>query len=69
MASATSSSAYAVASGEMEIDAARAVVGIFEDAYARSTAWRKNKGVSADEVARNIELAPVGAGAGTQESR
>jgi hypothetical protein len=31
----------------------------FQDAYARSTAWRKNRGVSAEEVARHIQQGPV----------
>ena len=35
------------------------VVGRFEDAYARATAWRKNKGVSAEEVARHIKQGPI----------
>lgn len=34
----------------------------FEEAYARETAWRRNKGVSAEEVARHIpEMAGAGA--------
>jgi hypothetical protein len=37
----------------------------FEDAYARETAWRRNKGVSAEEVARQI---PQMAGAGACSS-
>jgi hypothetical protein len=48
--------------GELEEITPASVPALFVDAYARSTAWRKNKGVSADEVARNIQLAPVGAG-------
>jgi hypothetical protein len=39
------------------------VVDRFQTAYAEDIAWRKNKGVSADEVAREIKLMPVEAGA------
>jgi hypothetical protein len=35
------------------------VVERFQDAYARSTAWRKNRGVSAEEVARHVQQGPV----------
>jgi len=45
--------------GEMEEMTPENVVGRFEDAYARATAWRKNKGVSAEEVARHIKQGPV----------
>jgi hypothetical protein len=45
--------------GDREEITAATVVHRFQDAYARETAWRKNKGVSADEVARNIELSPA----------
>jgi hypothetical protein len=44
--------------GELEEMTPANVVGRFEDVYARATAWRKNKGVSADEVARHIQQAP-----------
>jgi hypothetical protein len=42
----------------MEVTPA-SVVQMFEDAYAKETAWRKNKGISAEEVARNIQQMPV----------
>ena len=45
--------------GDREGITAANVVDRFQDAYARETAWRKNKGVSPEEVARNIELAPA----------
>jgi hypothetical protein len=35
------------------------VVQRFQDAYARLTAWRKNRGISAEEVARHIQQGPV----------
>jgi hypothetical protein len=35
------------------------VVERFQDAYARSTAWRRNRGITADEVARHIQQGPV----------
>jgi hypothetical protein len=39
----------------------------FEDAYARETAWRKNKGVSAEEVACQIpRMATAGTGASSE---
>lgn len=44
--------------GDLEEMTVANVVGRFENAYARATAWRKNKGVSADEVARHIQQAP-----------
>jgi hypothetical protein len=40
--------------GDMEEWTAANVAAKFEDAYARETAWRKNRGVSAEEVARQI---------------
>jgi len=45
--------------GEMEEMTSENVVGRFEDAYARAAVWRKNKGVSAEEVARHIKQGPV----------
>jgi hypothetical protein len=44
--------------GELEEMTPANVVSRFEDAYARATAWRKNKGVSGEEVARHIKQAP-----------
>jgi hypothetical protein len=35
------------------------VVERFQDAYARSTAWRRNRGISAEEVAQHIKQGPV----------
>ena len=31
----------------------------FQDAYARSTAWRRSRGISAEEVARRIQQGPI----------
>jgi hypothetical protein len=55
------------AGGLEEITAAN-VVRRFEDVYAGSTAWRKNKGFSAEEVARNIKARPLNAEISTQQS-
>jgi hypothetical protein len=41
--------------GDLEEWTVENVAGKFEAAYARETNWRKNKGISADEVARNIQ--------------
>jgi hypothetical protein len=41
--------------GDLEEWSIENVAGKFESAYARETNWRKNKGISADEVARNIQ--------------
>jgi hypothetical protein len=54
--------------GAMEEITAGNVVRRFEDVYAKSTAWRKNKGVSADEVARNIKAAPLNVSASPHQS-
>lgn len=35
------------------------IVGLFEDAYAIEQAWRKNKGLSPEEVARSIQTQPA----------
>jgi hypothetical protein len=42
--------------GELESITPTNVVDRFVTAYAEETAWRKNKGISAGEVARNVEL-------------
>jgi hypothetical protein len=44
--------------GELEEMTPANVVERFVEAYTRATAWRKNKGVSAEEVARHIQQAP-----------
>jgi hypothetical protein len=54
--------------GDLEEWTAANVATKFEDAYARETAWRKNKGVSAEEVACQIpQMATAGAGASSSE--
>jgi hypothetical protein len=45
--------------GDLEEVTLANVVDRFQDAYARETAWRKNKGISVEEVAREIQLMPV----------
>jgi hypothetical protein len=49
-------------SGELEPYTIASVADRFMAAYAEETAWRKNKGISACEVARNAELMSAGAG-------
>lgn len=44
--------------GDLEEMTPANVVGRFEGAYLRAAAWRKNKGVAAEEVARHIQQAP-----------
>jgi hypothetical protein len=46
--------------GDLKEITPTSVATLFTDAYAKSTQWRKNKGVSADEVARQMQLTTSG---------